>query len=272
MSAEDGIYNCFSRGTIKMRGEIIPGDLVEFVYERGEHVIESVKERVNSLIRPPVANIDTVLIVISPLPRPDFLLVDKLIINCHREDITPILCYNKSDIADQALIKSVKSSYSKVVDTIFVSAITGEGIADLKVQIQSGFTCFVGQSAVGKSSIINALSGKDMQEVGDLSRIERGRNTTRHVEIFDIGGILIADTCGFSSLENMDMDPTELPLMYDEYMELTVKCRYNGCTHTAEPECAVKQAVENGQLNRDRYERYLEITKEIKEKWSRRYE
>ncbi len=272
MSAEGGIYNCFSRGTIKMRGEIIPGDWVEFMSERGEYVIESVMDRVNSLIRPPVANIDNVLIVISPLPRPDFLLVDKLIINCHREDITPILCYNKTDIGDDALLKSVKASYSKVVETLFVSAITGEGIEGLKARMQGGFTCFAGQSAVGKSSIINALSGKDIQEIGDLSRIERGRNTTRHIEIFDIGGILIADTCGFSSLENMEMDPQELPLMYDEYMELTSDCKYNGCTHIVEPDCAVKKAVEEGKLNRDRYDRYLEITKEIKEKWSRRYE
>lgn len=266
-------YICLVRGVLKKNSEIMVGDFVEFVQENDVYIIEKVLTRANSLLRPMVSNIDNALIVIAPLPRPDLLLVDKLIVNCHKEFIEPILCYNKTDIEDDELIVSINKDYKGIIPIVFVSAINNEGIDELATLLHNRFTCLAGQSAVGKSSIINAITGNDLLIVGEMSRIERGRNTTRHIEIFDLGNdILVADTCGFSSLENVDMPPEELTLYYDEYMLIAGGCKFKGCTHINEPDCMIKQAVENGELSKDRYQRYRLIYQELKERWLRRYE
>lgn len=273
VKSDNIIYDCLARGILKRYGAILVGDIVEFRLDYNQNVIEKIFPRKNALIRPPVSNIDNALIVIAPIPKPDLMLVDKLIVNCNKQDIKPILCYNKTDIEDIRLTKLISKVYSDVIDAVFVSATTKEGINSLVDMLKGKFTCFAGQSAVGKSSLINSILGKDLLEIGELSRIERGRNTTRHIEIIDIGkDILVADTCGFSSLESIEMPPEELSLYYDEYMKYADKCKYKGCIHINEPNCAVKQAVEDGKLSKDRYQRYLQIYNEIKDKWSRRYE
>lgn len=273
IKSSGNIYDCLSRGRLKRYGEIIVGDIVDIEKIDNRFIIVNVHNRKNSLIRPLIANIDYVLIVIAPVPKPDFILVDKLIINCHKENIVPILCYNKTDIYDDELVNRIKSMYENIIKTIFISAITYEGINELKKILKGKFTCFAGQSAVGKSSLLNAIANDNIQSIGELSRIERGKNTTRHIEIFYLDSdIMIADTCGFSSLENIEMPPEELKLYYDEYMEISSQCRFKGCSHIAEPDCAIKNAVKYSQLNAKRYERYRMIYDEIKLKWSRRYE
>ncbi|MGI6701513.1 MAG: ribosome small subunit-dependent GTPase A [Christensenellales bacterium] len=265
-------YDCLSRGILRLKGGILVGDIVDVRTNDNSNVIEKVYPRKNSLVRPPVANIDTVLITIAPVPRPDFILVDKLIINSRKEGIEPVIVYNKTDISDNELVDNIRAMYDNIVKTLYISAETGEGIDALREEINGKFACFAGQSAVGKTTIINAVTGREL-ETGELSRIERGRHTTRHIELFNVGGdTVIADTCGFSSLENVDISPVQLPMYYNEYARLASYCRFIGCRHITEPECAVKEAVDAGTLNRERYNRYLTIYEEINKKWSRRYE
>ena len=244
------------------------------LYKNNRGAIEKVLPRKNKLTRPYVTNIDAIVICIAIKPKPDFYLVDKLLINCLKQNITPILCVNKLDIMDDDFKKVVIENYHDLAEIYFVSSYTKQGIDKLADRLKGLYVSMAGQSAVGKSSIINAIIGTNMLEVGELSRkVERGRHTTRSVEIYDLGnGIRLADTCGFSVLELTDFDPTELASYYTDFDDFRVCCKYRGCLHINEPDCAVKKAVEEGNLSRDRYDRYLELYKDLQEKWRKRYE
>lgn len=271
VSSNGQVFDCLARGKLKRNGAIYVGDFVNF--DKDSLIVEKVLKRENSMIRPMVSNIDNVLIVIAPIPSPDFYLIDKLIINCHMSNIKPILCYNKIDIQDNELVEKIKAQYSNVLPIHFISSTLNQGIEELKEALKGEFTCLAGQSAVGKSSLLNILLKDNIAEVGEVSRIERGRNTTRHIEIFELDkDILIADTCGFSSLETVSMPPEDLRIYYDEYMEIADGCKYQTCNHINEPYCAVKEDVQNGNLNATRYERYKTIYNDLKDKWSKRYE
>ena len=174
---------------------IFVGDRVEC--EGG--VIEKVLERKNILVRPPLANVDTMIIVVAMEPKPDFLLVDKLLVFCVVKGIKPILCINKSDLSE-SFVKDVKNIYKGVVDIVSISTLD-ESVMRLKKYIK-GITALAGQSAVGKSSIINALLGKEIAIIGDFSKkVMRGKQTTRLVELYDLGNNkYLADTAGFSKL------------------------------------------------------------------------
>ncbi|HOO22829.1 MAG TPA: ribosome small subunit-dependent GTPase A [Clostridia bacterium] len=259
---------CPARKKVKNKADICVGDFVEVEND----VIERVYEAKNRMIRPYVANIDTLLIVVAKKPRPDWVLVEKLLLNCHIQNIRPIICINKTDLLTEEEKAAWRAPYEGEVDIINVSALTGEGLDRLKELIKDQLVCFAGQSAVGKTSLLNALLDKDL-EVGELSRkIERGKNTTRHVEIFGDGEIKVVDTCGFSVLETVDIRHDELMYYYDSFVRLQNECRYPDCTHTTEPDCAVKKAVGNGRINAERYSRYLELFDELKELWRKKYE
>lgn len=224
------------------------------------------------LIRPYVANIDALLITVAPVPEPDWICVEKLILNCHYQSITPVLVLNKCDLVVGDKREEFLSPYKEDFDVFCVSAKTGEGMDELGDFIKGKLVCFAGQSAVGKSSIINAL-GVSALEVGELSKkIMRGKNTTRHIEIYDIAGGEVADTCGFSVSEHIDIKPEELTYYYDEFLEYRNACRYTNCTHTSEPGCAVKKAVEESKLNKARYSRYVTLYKALKESWKKKYD
>lgn len=257
---------CTVRGKVKKENELYVGDYVEFC----DGVIESVYPRKNCMIRPYIANLDVLFIVIAPLPEPDFNLVEKLLLNCHEQKITPVILYNKSDIAVNP--EQILKPYEAGVTTFIVSAKTGSNIKALSEFIGGRLVCFCGQSAVGKSSIINALGGKKL-ETGELSRkIKRGKNTTRHVEIYDLPNGRIADTCGFSVMESIDINPEELVYYYDEFLALQCGCRFANCTHTKEPGCAVKKALEDGKINAVRYDRYVKLYNELAERRKKKYE
>lgn len=269
------VVSCTGRGRLRTLGDIYVGDYVEIsLYKQGKGAIEKVLPRKNKLTRPYVTNIDEIVICIAPLPKPDYFLVDKLLINCLKQDITPILCVNKTDIMDNDFREQVLANYKDLAEIVFVSSLTGDGIDKLLSLISGKYVSMAGQSAVGKSSIINAIVGEKLLETGELSRkIERGRHTTRAVEIYDIGhGIRLADTCGFSVLELGEFDPSELASYYTDFDEYRVDCKYRGCRHINEPNCAVRQAVEQGKLSKDRYQRYLALYNELNEKWRKRYE
>lgn len=262
VTAESKVYECKGRKKLKKDGDIYVGDFVEIEEaHKGSWTIERVYPRRNRLIRPYVANVDLAIIVVAPFPEPDLVLLDKIICNCLMNGIKPLVCYNKADVIGGNLADVLRSDYSGF-ETVKVSAHTGEGIEELRGKIQGSVVCMAGQSAVGKTSIMNALTGGNA-ETGGLSKIMRGRNTTRHIECFDIGNdTLLMDTCGFSLFE-LDLKEEDLKLCYDEFADVG-KCRFTSCRHISEPDCAVKIAVSEGKISRGRYERYKIIYEELK--------
>ncbi len=266
---------CNGRGKLRLDGDIFIGDYVEFsVFANGKGAIEKILPRKNKITRPYITNIDMIVICIAPSPRPDFYLVDKLLINCVKQNIKPILCVNKIDLIDSEFKENIEVSYSNLCDICYVNAITGEGIGKLVELMSNNYVSMAGQSAVGKSSIINSIVGYQMLETGALSRkVERGKHTTRNVEIFDIGhGIRLADTCGFSILEIENINPDELSTYFTDFDDFACNCKFNCCNHINEPQCAVKNAVSSGELSKDRYDRYVHLYEELLEKWRKRYD
>ena len=254
------------RGRIKRDLDVFVGDFVEIDGE----VIDNVYPRVNCMIRPYVANLDVLYITVAPEPEPDWNLVEKLLLNCHEQKITPVLVVNKCDLPIDR--HSMVEPYEKTVRTFVVSAKTGENLDELKAYSAGKLVCFCGQSAVGKSTIIGALGGVKL-ETGELSkRIKRGKNTTRHVEIYDFGKGQIVDTCGFSVMEGIDIEPEELVYYYDEFLPYQAKCRFDNCTHINEPACAVREAVKEGKVNALRYERYVTLYQQLKERRKKKYD
>lgn len=263
----DEMLICMARKKVKNEVFIYVGDYVEVI----ENIIESVYPRKNQLARPYVANIDTLLIIVAKTPQPDWILIEKLLLNCHIQNIKPIICINKTDLLTDNEIKEWKKPYENEIEIITVSANYGYGIDKLKDMIKNQLVCFAGQSAVGKTSLLNAITGKEL-EIGDLSKkIDRGKHTTRHIEIHEYDNHKIIDTCGFSILETLDVEYFELTYYYDVFVKIQNKCKYPNCTHTTEPDCAVKNGVENGSINKIRYQRYLHLFEELKENWRKKY-
>lgn len=253
--------------------DILVGDKVTFevtAHTRG--IIQSVLPRTNRLIRPEIANVDIVFIVMACLPQPDLLLIDKLIVNSIAEHIQPILVVNKCDLDGGKLFHEVVKQYDEVCKVLSVSVNSGEGVDQLRQLIKDKTVCFAGQSAVGKTSILNAILPQLNNKVGDLStKTQRGMHTTRHSQIYPAEGGFVADTTGFSLLELSHIDSKELMLYYHEYQQYAQECKYNMCTHTVEPQCAVKQAVEQGKLSQERYQRYVRFYNQLVEKEQKKY-
>lgn len=230
-----------------------------------ENVIESVEKRKNLLIRPPLANLDTMIIVLAKTPKPDLLLMDKLIIFCVVNAIKPVLCINKSDLG-QDFVDEICGIYQNVCDYVVVSAIHGD-VEKIKKHI-NGITALAGQSAVGKSSIINALLGKDVATVGDISKkVERGKQTTRIVELYEIEKCkYIADTAGFSKLDEalLNIDEYELKSYYPEFIKYAHDCKYKSCLHLSSVDCGVCKAVKDGKISKVRYENYKILQANLK--------
>ena len=268
VDTDDGVRVCFARKKLKADGAIYVGDRAEIVRDRDAWVIEKVLPRANALVRPYVSNVDVCLVVVAPEPEPDLLLADKVIVNCLAEGIRPVLVWNKSDLE-----KGDLAEYNGVCETLECSAETGEGIDALASSIRGQTACFAGQSAVGKSSIINALLDSPALEVGELAKkIKRGRHTTRRAEIIPLGeGTYLVDTCGFSMLDAVDVPPEELRLYFDDFEKFRPECRFNTCLHLDEPDCAVKAHLGCG-VGRGRYERYKLIYAELDDRRKNKYD
>lgn len=262
VQGEDGVYECTAKGSLKVNSDgIVAGDFVQT--ENG--VITRVSQRKNRLPRPNVANVDAVAIILADPPSPDFFLVDKLVAAMKRAGVDTIIIVNKIDISNGTFIR-VEDNYGNAAERIFaVSAKTEDGLEPLKAYLKGKLTVFTGQSAVGKTSLINKLLGKDMR-TGELSKkTERGKQTTTVAEIIENDGISIADTPGFSAFEPI-WNAREISLNYSDFQPYAPNCRFADCTHISEPDCAVRVAVENGEINAERYSRYVEIYKKAKEK------
>lgn len=260
-----------ARGRLKRDGEILVGDFVSLDERDGERVIASVKKRENSLIRPAVANVDAVVLVVAPRPEIDWFLIDKMIINCKRAGIDCIVCLNKTDLGEDALAE-LRVQYGKDVAAIISTSAKNGRIEELTEILKGKLVCFAGQSAVGKSTLSNAVLGGNVMETGELSeKIGRGKNTTTSASILTSpNGFYFIDTPGFSMLDVFEEDYAAIAAYYDEYVELADDCKFHPCTHTTEPDCAVKRAVERGEVSKERYERYLKIFEEGKEAYKRR--
>ncbi len=273
--AEEKKYTCFAQKKIKyFYDEVTVGDDVLFLRQGKDFVLTDILPRKNKLSRPAVANVDGVFVVVAPIPRPDFGLIDKITVNCNKQSVPVTVVINKSDIADDFFVKDMSCQYSAETESIIVvSSRTGEGICRLKSAIAGKTVCMAGQSAVGKTSILNALVPELNLPIGELSaKTDRGRHTTRHNQIYalDNGGYL-ADTAGFSLLDVSDIKSSELGLYFSEIFETSTSCRFDMCTHTAEPNCAVKERALLDDVFNKKYQRYLALFKEIKEKEENRF-
>lgn len=244
-----------SKGTLKKDGVFV-GDKVQF----NQEVIEKVLPRKNCLIRPPIANVKKMFIVIAPLPKPDFLLVDKMILCCRVKGITPIVVVNKNDIIEKNFEQFVKKTYKKVAKVLFVCAKQKKIEALLKEIV--GVCAFAGQSAVGKSSLINAIFNDNKSEVGILSKkTQRGKQTTRLVSLYKTERGYIADTAGFSSLQVemlVDLMPQDIDKFYPDFLPYLQNCKYRTCNHK-DGQCGILQALSEDKISLNRYQNYLKI-------------
>lgn len=250
------------------------GDRVRFTPGQGEENgwLEEILPRKSMMIRPSVANVDMLMLVMASVPQPDMLLCDKLILRAQAGGMIPAICVNKIDLGGE-LARQICREYAGTNLRVFsVSAQTGEGVEALREAMRGKVTCLAGQSAVGKSSLLNALFGLGL-ETGGLSRkTERGRHTTRRAEMMNVDGMLVLDTPGFSLLEmEENMDPQDFAQLYPEYNALSEGCRFQPCLHDKEPGCAVHAAVDRGELSEVRWLRYRELLSEVREKWKGRY-
>lgn len=270
---EDEKCVCYSPKKFRFNSnDVIIGDKVLFSpLKNGKGVISQVLPRKNRLSRPEVANVDVCFIVVAAEPQADLYLTDKVLINCFQEGIEPVIVVNKSDLSN-TVFDEVRSNYGDIADIISTSAMDGGSVGQIRKYLQGKTACFAGQSAVGKTSLVNAMLSETVGLVGGLSaKTGRGRHTTRHAVLLKIDGGFIADTCGFSLCELHGIRSDELRLYLDDFVRLSVGCRYTSCTHTAEPDCAVKRAAAAGALNKDRYDRYLQEYAELAEFEKNRY-
>ena len=277
VESEGQRYVCKARGRFrKQRISPLVGDFVEFQpadREDGEGFIEEILPRNSELLRPPVANVDVIFVTVAASsPEPDLLLVDRLLVRAHRAGIEAKIIVNKTDL-NGGMAEEIARQYGSAGYEVFrVSAKQGVGLDALKAAAQGKTIAFAGQSAVGKSSLLNALCPGLSLETGSVSRIERGRHTTRKAQLIPMQGGYLADTPGFSLLELDTMEPELLAECYPEFAPYEGKCRFLGCQHLNEPDCAVKDAAQQGVISRERLERYAVLHQELKEKWGKRYD
>ena len=263
---------CRARGRFRKDG-ITPvvGDRVEYVEDGEGRSVSKILPRRNIFIRPAVANLDKLIIVASlSAPKPDLMLMDKLIIRCEKHNVEPVIVLNKCDQADADAADDIRAQYAPAGYAIITaSAAKGDGV---DAEIAGNICCFAGQSAVGKSSLINAIVPELALETGGLSRkTDRGRHTTRHAQLWHVCGGAVLDTPGFSLLEADEMEPKELCECYREMRGKRIGCRFGECLHRSEPDCAVKPLIGTA-LSPERYERYLIILDELIEKRKHKYD
>ena len=269
---DDGkTYECKAKGIFrKDKKKPMVGDMVETkVLSEGDLTgnIVSLLPRKSELIRPAVANVDQALIVFALThPEPNYVLLDKLLLQFRLQELPVILCFNKEDLVKEEETKRVRDIYKDSGSEVFFTCATGnQGVEELKDQLRGKLSCVAGPSGVGKSSLINCLQESVIAATGDISRkAERGKHTTRHSEIIPIDqDTFIMDTPGFSSFDVVSVTCDEIGDYYNEFSEYT-GCRFQPCSHTHEPGCAVKEAVDEGLISGERYNNYTTIYNEIK--------
>ncbi|MCL2540378.1 MAG: ribosome small subunit-dependent GTPase A [Firmicutes bacterium] len=265
----NGEFRCSARKKLHDNGLYV-GDKVIV----GSDAVESVEPRKNLFTRPNIANVEQVIIVVSPVPKPDLILVDKLLVKCFWEKLRPIIVINKTDLATPDFVGGLLNQYEQVCEIITVSAVNNQGIDELAYLTRNKLSVLAGQSAVGKSAILNALSGKVVAEIGDLSKkTERGKHTTRTTKIYLLSsGGMLADTPGFTSLEtDNEIKAEAIAGLCPDFPE--GKCKFRDCNHidAKEQDCAALIKLKNGELSAERYNRYKTIYREVKKREETKY-
>ncbi len=273
VQTENGLYECKARGKFR-KNEIVPtvGDKVKIsIISEAENKgsLDTICERKNILIRPAVSNVDH-FIIVAPSKSPDFdtFFVDKLLVFCELYDIEPLIVINKNDLDSGIQYGDLYKNIGYRV--IYANTITQDGIPEIKEAIRGGINVFAGFSGAGKSSILNLLIENAELKTGEISKLTRGRHTTRHSELFEIApNTYVADTPGFSSLE-IDFAIEHLDSMFPEFRD--VSCQFKGCSHTKEKGCGILKLLNEGDIAPSRYESYRAIYDRIKDikPWSKR--
>lgn len=275
---QDGeVYECKAKGIFRKDNQKpLVGDDVEITIldsQEKEGSIVKLLPRKNSLIRPAVANVDQAFVIFAAEnPKPNFMLLDRFLIMMEREGIPAVICFNKKDLASQGTLEYLYETYiSCGYQVILSSASTEEGLEEIREVLRGKTTVVAGPSGVGKSSLTNLMQGEVKMETGEISRkLKRGRHTTRHSQVIPVAeNTYLVDTPGFTSLYLEDIEEQELKDYFREFREYEGKCRFQGCRHIHEPDCAVKEALKEKRISTLRYEDYLGLYDEIKEK--RRY-
>ena len=267
-----GIYECKAKGGFRnQKIKPLVGDMVEFdVIDEAEKKgnIVSILPRLNALIRPSVANVAQAMIIFAiQEPEPNLGLLDRFLITMQQQDLKTIICFNKCDLTSEARKQELIEIYQGCgYEVLFISVEKRQGIDAVREKLKGMTTVLAGPSGVGKSSLMNQLNPQLEVQTGAVSeKIKRGRHTTRHSEIFYLGeDTYLMDTPGFTSLYVKDVEADELKYYYSEFEPYEGKCRFNGCAHVHEPDCAVKTAVGEGIIHKLRYDSYINLYEELK--------
>ncbi len=276
VEAADAVYECKARGNFRKKGikPVVGDKVVITAQESGYCSIDTVLPRKNSIVRPPLANIDTLIIVVSTCsPQPNTLIIDKMTAAAVVKGIEPVVVLSKSDLSSpDELLEVYRRAGIKAIE---FSSIDGRGSGEIHALLPGKVTALTGNSGVGKSSLLNTLFPDLKLDTGDISRkLGRGRHTTRSVDLYNIEGGYIADTPGFSTLdiERYELiEKEKLPEAFPEFEEYIGLCRFTSCSHTCEKGCAVIEAVEEGKIGRSRFESYKAMYNEVKDlkKWEK---
>lgn len=271
VETSEGIFECKAKGKFR-KERIVPlaGDRVEITLrDSQENTIDSILERKNKLIRPPVANIDKLMIIVSvSSPAPNTLIIDKLTVIAERAGIEPVIVITKSDLEEEKA-KELYDIYSSTgYRTYMFSSEDKRNIDKIRAEFSGCLTALTGNSGAGKSTLLNCVDPKLDLPTGEISnKLGRGRHTTRQAEIFHVADGLVIDSAGFSSIEFTGENiflANELQFAFNEFSEFLPYCKFNGCSHINTKKCAVIEAVNNGQISQSRYESYTAMYDELK--------
>lgn len=270
------VYECRAKGIFrKEKVKPLVGDNVEISIideEAATGNVDVLLPRKNMLIRPAAANVDQALVIFAVAsPKPNLNLLDRFLISMEQQNIPVIICFSKTDLAEEEQMRELAAVYQGCGSQVqFISVVKEEGIKEIRQLLDGKTTVVAGPSGVGKSSLTNVLQPGIQMEVGEVSRkIDRGKHTTRHTELIVLPDMeqdsYFLDTPGFSSLYLQGIAYEELRDYFYEFQEYEPECRFQGCMHLSEPDCAVKEAVANGEIHASRYENYTLLAQELKQ-------